>query len=228
MKTVALASLMTIVVVVAAPASAQMMPDAMTLLHNSYVEVEGGGVFEGRTKDKIAATGLGTSSSSASLDSDVLGGALVGYNLTPMISIEAEGLWTREHLSYSANDPIFGQGGAVRTYGGLANAKIGIPYTAQVMMFGITPYVAGGIGYGNVQYTGSNGVFTYQDDRNGFMWQGKAGLEIKTGQHLAFDIAYRYLEAPEYTTPGAFYNAGYSGVAKTHVQAASLGVKYLF
>jgi opacity protein-like surface antigen len=226
MKSVALASLIT--AAFAAPASAQMIPDAMTLLHNSYVEVEGGGVFEGRTKDNIAATGLGTSSSSASLNSDVFGGALVGYNLTPMISVEAEGIWTRQHLSYATNDPIFGQGGAVRTYGGLANAKIGIPYTAHFMMFGVTPYVAGGIGYGNVQYTGRNGNFTYEDDRNGFMWQGKAGLEIKTGQHLAFDIAYRYLEAPEYTTPGAFYNAGYSGVAKTHVQAATLGVKYMF
>jgi opacity protein-like surface antigen len=213
---------------IALPACAQMFPDPSTVLHNSYVEVEGGGVFQGRTKNNIEATGLGTSSQSTSLNSDVLGGALVGYNLTDMISVEAEGLWTREHLSYASNNPIFGQGGAIRTYGGLMNAKIGIPYTAQFMMFGVTPYIAGGIGYGNVQYTGRNGNFTYADDHNGFMWQGKAGLEIKTGQHLAFDIAYRYLEAPEYTTPGAFYNAGYSGVAKAHVQAATLGLKYMF
>jgi opacity protein-like surface antigen len=212
----------------ALPASAQMLPDVTTVIHNSYVEVEGGGVFQGRTKNQIQANGLGASAQSASLDSDVFGGALVGYNLTPMISVEAEGIWTREHLAYASNNPLFGQGGAVRTYGGLMNARVGIPYTAHFMMFGVTPYVAGGIGYGNVQYTGRNGEFTYADDHNGFMWQGKAGLEIKTGQHLAFDIAYRYLEAPEYTTPGAFYNAGYSGVAKAHVQAATLGVKYLF
>jgi opacity protein-like surface antigen len=213
---------------IALPAAAQMLPDIQTAIHNSYVEVEGGDAFHGRTKNQIGATGLGTSAQSASLNSDIFGGALVGYNLTPMISVEAEGIWTREHLSYASNNPLFGQGGAIRTYGGLMNAKIGIPYTAHFMMFGITPYVAGGIGYGNVQYTGRNGNFTYEDDHNGFMWQGKAGLEIKTGEHLAFDIAYRYLEAPEYTTPGAFYNAGYSGVAKAHVQAATLGVKYLF
>ncbi|MHB8283169.1 MAG: outer membrane beta-barrel protein [Caulobacteraceae bacterium] len=213
---------------IALPASAQMLPDLATVIHNSYVEVEGGGAFQGRTKNQIAGNGLGTSAQSASLDSDVLGGALVGYSLTDMISVEAEGLWTREHLSYASNNPLFGQGGAARTYGGLMNAKIGIPYTAHFMLFGVTPYVAGGIGYGNIQYTGRNGNFTYADDNNGFMWQGKAGLEIKAGKHIAFDLAYRYLEAPQYTTPGAFYNVGYSGVAKAHVQAATLGVKYLF
>lgn len=213
---------------IAVPASAQMLPDVATAIHNSYVEDEGGGVFQGRTKTQIGANGLGTSAQSGPLNSDVLGGALIGYNLTNMISVEAEGLWTRENLSYASNNPLFGQGGAIRTYGGLLNAKVGIPYTAHFMMFGVTPYVAGGIGYGNVEYTGRNGNFTYEDDHNGFMWQGKAGLEIKTGQHLAFDLAYRYLEAPEYTTPGAFYNAGYSGVTKAHVQAATLGVKYLF
>ncbi|MHB8285858.1 MAG: outer membrane protein [Caulobacteraceae bacterium] len=210
------------------PASAQMLPDVETVIHNSYVEVEGGGVFEGRTKNMISANGLGSSAQSASLNSDVLGGALVGYSLTPMISVEAEGVWTREHLSYATNNPLFGEGGAIRTYGGLMNAKVGLPYTARFMMFGITPYIAGGIGYGNVQYTGRNGNFTYEDDRNGFIWQGKAGLEIKTGRHLAFDIAYRYLEAPQYTTPGAFYNTGYSGLVRAHVQAATLGVKYMF
>lgn len=225
---IAVASSLIAALAIAHPAAAQMLPDPMTLLHNSYVEVEGGDAFSGRTKIGIAANGLGSSSQSTSLKSDIFGGALAGYKLTDMISVEAEGVWTRSHLAYAPNNAIFGQGGAVRTYGGLANARVGIPYNPHFMGFGITPYVAGGIGYGNVQYTGRNGDFTYQDDRNGFIWQGKAGVEVKTGRHIAVDLAYRYLDAPEYTTPGAFYGAGYSALAKSHVQAVTMGVKYTF
>ncbi len=215
-----------------APAYAQSWMDPATLLHHSYVEIEGGDTFQGHTRTDIAATGLGTSSNTGPLSDGIFGGALVGYSLTPNIAFEGEGVYTRTHLAYATENPLFGVAGATRTYGGLGNVKLSLPimtpYSFHALSFGVSPYIAGGIGYGNVQYTGVNGAFSYQDNEDGFIWQTKAGVEFKAGQHLALDIGYRYLESPDFTTPGAFHNTNYSGLVRTHVQVGTLGLKYNF
>ncbi len=94
------------------------------------------------------------------------------------------------------------------------------------MSFGFNPYIAGGIGYGNVQYTGRDGATSYRDDADGFIWQGKAGLDIKIYRGLGLDLAYRYLQSPDFHTSGAFQN--YSILSRTHVQAVTLGLRYGF
>ena len=216
----------------AAPAFAQNFLDPASLLHNSYVEVEGGDTFQGRTHTDIAATGLGTSSNSGSLSDGIFGGALVGFGLTKNIAFEGEGVYTRTHLSYPTQNPLFGTAGATRTYGGLGNVKLSLPittpYSFHALSFGVSPYIAGGIGYGNVQYTGVNGSFSYQDNQDGFIWQTKAGIEFKVGPHFALDVGYRYLQSPNFTTPGAFHGVDYSGLVRTHVQVGTLGLKYNF
>ena len=214
--------------IIASPAAAQNWWDPSNLIHNGYVQVDGGATFQGRTKVDIAANGLGTSDQSSSLQYNAFGDALAGYKITKNISIEAEGLYTRNRYADVPNNAVFGDGGAVRTYGGLGNVKVTLPYTMQVRQFGITPYLSAGVGYGEVRYTGVNGAFAYQSHEGGFLYQGKAGLEIKTGEHLAFDVGYRYLQLPGYNTPGSFENTNYSAFANTHVQAATLGVKYSF
>ena len=220
----------------AAPALAQSWYDPSTLLHNSYVEVEGGAAVQGRTKINIEATGLGSSSQSASQDTQAFAGALAGYRLAPGVAVEAEGVYSRDHLSYSPSNAVFGIGGATRTYGGLGNLKLSLPnppsFTAPLgpyaLPIAISPYISPGAGYGNVQYTGRNGAFSYDDDQDGFIWQAKAGVEISTGRHVAFDIAYRYLQSPEFTYPGSFNSPGYSALTRSHVQAVTAGLKYNF
>jgi hypothetical protein len=211
--------------VAAGTASAQTWYEPSVFLPKTYVELEGGATVEGRTKEHVSAYGLGATSGSASQKSDFFGG---GYKLTDVISLEAEGVYSRNHQYFAGGDPVLGAGGATRTYGGLANAKLGIPYSTHFMGISIEPYVAGGIGYGQVQYTGQNGISSYRDEQNGFIWQGKAGLEINTGSHIGFDIAYRYLTSPRYDTPGSFSNTGYSAQVQSHVQAVTVGVKYSF
>ena len=221
---------------IALPAAAQAWYDPANLIHNSYVEVEGGAATEGRTKIGIEGQGLGASAQSASQDHDFFGGGLVGYKLAPGIAIEGEGIYSRNRLSYSPTNAVFGVGGATRTYGGLGNLRFSLPKNPTFSMniashpikFGIEPYVAGGVGYGNVQYTGRNGAFSYVDDQDGLIFQGKAGIEFHFGEHIGFDISYRYLQSPDYTTPGSFVNTGYSALTRSHIQAATGGLKYYF
>ena len=212
---------------VAGSASAETWYDPAVFLPKTYVELEGGTTFGGRTKEQVSAYGLGASSQSASQSDDLFAGGLVGYQLTDIISVEGEGVYSRNHQTF-VGDPILGSGGATRTYGGLANVKLGVPYVTHFMGISIKPYVAGGIGYGQVQYTGQNGAYSYQDEQSGFIWQGKAGLEFNTGSHIGFDIAYRYLSSPRYDTPGSFSNTNYSAQIQSHQQAVTLGVKYSF
>ena len=220
----------------ALPATAQTWYDPSNLLHNGYVEVEGGAAFQGRTKIQIAATGLGSSSQSAAQDTKAFGGALIGYKLADAVAIEAEGIYTRNNLSYTPDNPVFGVGGATRTYGGLGNLRLSLPFTPTYTVplgshsfpIGISPYIAPGIGYGNIQFTGQNGIYNYSDNHDGFIWQGKAGVEVRTGSHIAFDIAYRYLQSPDYDRPGFFNSPGYTALTRSHIQAATVGLKYYF
>ena len=218
------------------PAAAQTWYDPSQLLHHAYVEAEGGLDFQGRTKTDIAATGLGSLEQSASQDSEFFGGGLIGYDLAPAVSIEAEGIYSRDHLSFGSNNPVLGSGGATRTYGGLGNLRFSLPftptYTVNMMShsipIGFKPYIAGGIGRGNIELSGQNGAFSYRDSQDGFIWQGKAGLEIRTGGHIALDVGYRYLESPDYDHPGSFNSPGYSAITRSHLQAATVGLKYYF
>ena len=156
--------------------------------------------MQGRSKIQITSTGAGASNQSTSQDKDFFGGGLVGYNLADGVSVEAEGVYSRNNLTYSPANAVYGIGGATRTYGGLGNLKFSLPFTPtytvplgfMTLPIGIKPYIAGGIGYGNVQFSGRNNATSYYEDQNGFIWQGKAGVEFRTGNHFGLDIGYRY------------------------------------
>ena len=225
---------------IALPAAAQTMsapasdsPSAtpwwnpMGYAHDSYVEIDGGTTFAGHSRITGSANGVGAFEAGDDLRPGVFGSAIVGHNLTPAIAIELEGVYARNHedsvpLSTFVGTPTTG---ALETYGALANVKLRIPYTYTYRGFGVTPYVAVGAGYGTSEYRLSDGVDARQ---NGLMWQGKAGLEIKTGTPVSFDVGYRYLAAPDYETPGAYYGVNSSAQVKSHVQAATIGVRYSF
>lgn len=219
----------------ALPAAAQSWYDPMTLLHNTYVEVEGGAAVQGRTKVDIQAVGLGSSYQSTSHSTDAFGGALIGYKLAPFVAIEGEGFYSRDNLSYSPSNAVFGIGGATRTYGGFGNLRLSAPIPAFTVPLGartfpirIEPYISPGIGRGNIQYTGRNGIYSYDAEHDGFIWQGKAGVEFRAGQHIGLDIAYRYIQAPNFNHPDAFNSANYSAYARSSMQVVTAGLKYYF
>jgi len=199
----------------------------MGYAHDNYAELEGGTTFTGRTTVDGSANGVGAYRFGDDLRGGQFWGVAVGHNLTPAIALELEGVYTRNHedsvpLSQFVGAPTTA---ALDSYGVLANVKLHIPYTYTYRGFGITPYVAAGAGYGVSDYIVSDSNAAHE---SGLMWQGKAGLEIKTASPLSFDLGYRYLGTPDYQTPGAYYGVNSSAEAKSHVQAATLGVKYTF
>ncbi len=236
MKVYALAAAVIAAASPALPAGAQAWYDPVTVFHHAYVEVEGGAAIEGRTKIDIAATGLGDSAQSASHSTDAFGGALIGYKPVQGVAFEAEGFYSRDNLSYSPNNPVFGIGGATRLYGGLGNLRLSLPFTPSYVVplgphsfpISVEPYIAPGIGRGNVEYAGRNGAFSYEADRDGFIWQAKAGVEFKAGDHIGLDIAYRYIQAPDFNHPDNFNSPGYTAFARSHLQAVTAGLKYYF
>ncbi len=235
MKAYVIAGALAVSAAWALPAAAQSF-SPYNLLHDSYVEVEGGAAVEGRTKIGIEAQGLGASSQSASQDHDFFGGGLVGVNIVNGLSLEGEGIYTRNNQYFSPTNAVFGTGGATRTYGGLGNLKLSLPFTltfnvplgAHSFTLGLKPYISPGVGYGELRYTGHNGAFSYDDNHTGVIWQAKAGMDFRFGEHFGLDIAYRYLQSPDYNRPGSFNSPGYSALTRSHVQAVTGGLKYYF
>lgn len=213
---------------IAMPAAAQGYGPAW--LHNDYVQLTGGDIFQGRTFAHVDVGGT-PGSSSDSLKDDVFGSLEYGHRLAPGLAIEVEGVYARTHED--------GAGLAVplttynvstfKTYGGLANLKLSVPQVDRYMPFGVTPYIAGGAGYGDVEYGGVNSSGGgFNADRAGFMWQGKAGLEVKMNPRLTWDIGYRYLEAPELDASGNLSGVAGSIKARSNIQAATLGLRLNF
>ena len=221
----------------ALPAAAQDWYNPSVILHHTYVEGEGGATVEGRTRIDIAATGLGSSEQSATHTNDnAFGGALIGYAPVQGVAVEGEGFYARDNLYYTPNNPVFGIGGAARLYGGVGSLRLSLPFTptftvplgAHSFPIGIEPYVAPGVGRGNIEYTGRNGAYSYEADRDGFIWQAKAGVEIKLANHFGVDIAYRYIQAPDFNHPDSFNSPGYTAYARSDFQAVTAGLKYYF
>ena len=148
---------------------------------------------------------------------------LVGYQLTPMIAVEGEGLEVRQ--SFRKID--VGQDLYARTYGGIANLKVQIPFLPKVGRFGIVPYAAGGVGYGDILH--SIQVFPYTArtlSHADMIAQARGGVEITTGTPLSFDIAYRYLHEPEHVVDGEIGGLSTSDDLRTHTQAVTVGIRY--
>ena len=220
----------------ALPAAAQDWYQPMTILHHAYVEGEGGATVEGRTQIDAAGTGLGSLEQSATHTHDAFGGALIGWAPVQGVAVEGEGFYARDNLSYSPSNPVFGIGGATRLYGGLGNLRLSLPFVPSFTVplgphafpIGIEPYVSPGIGRGNIEYAGRNGAYSYEADKDGFIWQAKAGVEIRAGEHFGLDLAYRYIQAPDFSHPDAFNSPGYTAFARSNFQVVTAGLKYHF
>ncbi len=187
--------------------------------------MQGGSTVQGATTQFNASggpTGAGTNQGSGHFRDGYFGSALIGHKIGPGLAIEGEGVYFFNNYN-RATEFFQGVAGDSRTYGGLANIRFSIPYDYRVSRFAITPYVAVGAGYGDIRTR-----LTDQYTNNaGFMYQGKAGFEVKTGTPVSFDLGYRYIQAPE---TNVNYTLGGTGSfsQRTHVQAATFGIKYTF
>ena len=216
---------------IALPAAAQGMgslTDPQTYLRGSYVELEGGSPFQGATTEFNSVPGEGTNKGSGHFQAGYFGAAIFGHKLAPGVSAELEGVYFKNRYDVATE---FAQqdAGHSRTYGGLANLKFSLPYDYRVTQrFAVVPYVAVGAGYGQTAYkTGYDGQTFLDDGQSGLLWQAKTGVELKTGTPVSFDFGYRYMGTPDYHQDSVG-EGGSSFQLKTHVQAATAGIKYSF
>jgi opacity protein-like surface antigen len=217
---------------IALPAAAQTaggLTDPMTYLRGSYVELEGGGSFQGATTEFNSPAGQIANQGSGHFRAGYLGGAILGHDLAPGVGVELEGLYLNNEYN-TATNITQGVYGHTSTYGGLANLKFSLPFDYHVTpRFALVPYAAAGAGYGQVRYhTGAGGVDFVNDTQDGFMWQAKAGVEVKTGTPVSLDIGYRYLETPDYHQDFLGAGGGSSFEMRSHAQVATVGLRYTF
>ena len=216
---------------IALPCAAQglgSLADPQTYLRGGYVELEGGSPFQGATTEYNSAQGEGSNNGSGHFQPGYFGGAIFGHRLAPGFAVELEGVYFKNR--YDTTTEFTQQAaGHSQTYGGLANLRFSLPYDYHVTRsFAVAPYVAAGAGYGETSYkTGYDGTTFLNDSQSGLLWQAKAGLEIKTGTPISFDLGYRYMGTPEYHQDAtAADNSSFQ--LKSHVQTATAGIKYTF
>jgi hypothetical protein len=218
---------------VALPASAEGLgglTDPQTYLRGSYVELEGGSPFQGATTEYNNVSGPnGQNTGSGHFQAGYFGGAIFGHRLAPGLAVELEGVYLKNRYD-DATEFTQQTAGHTQTYGGLANLKFSLPYDYHITpRFAVVPYVAVGAGYGETDYkTGYAGTTYLNDGQAGLLWQTKVGLELKTGTPISFDLGYRYMGTPDYHQDFQGADGAQSFQLKSHMQAATAGIKYTF
>ena len=212
---------------IALPASAQGF-DALLNPHlytdGAYVEAEGGSSFQGATTE-FNSTPNEDDKGSGHFRAGYFGGAIFGKRIAPGLALELEGIYLNNHYD-RATELFQGTSGSSRTFGGLGNVRLSLPYDYHVYRnFAVVPYVAGGIGYGGTRYQTSAPLDASQ---GGFLYQAKAGLEIKTGTPISFDFGYRYIGTPEFDRSFIGPGGQSSFELRGHTQVATGGIKYTF
>src|SRR5579862_5817167 len=144
---------------------------------SNYVQLNLGSGVAGPVSISGTASGVGSVSTDAHLKVGFFGSAMVGHSFGNGVSVEAEGYYGQNNvnsddLDAAAGEPLDAQ---VKAYGGFANLKLEAPKPFALGAFGVSPYVAGGVGYGGVH----GRVLGVTDSQGGFTWQVKAGLAFR-------------------------------------------------
>ncbi len=198
-------------------------------VQDNYVEGEAGSGFDGNLRLRGDALGnvgqvVAPFSTRSGLDAGYFGGLLVGHAFASgLLSLELEGVYTNNLSKPVRLDNFFIANHArVETADGFVNIKLSVPRTLPLYgRFTVSPYVAGGVG-GGWGRVGEDGGGHVSD--SGFVWQGKAGLDIHTGTPFVIDLGYRYIETPKIS----FSGPEDTGRFRTDVQVASIGLRYEF
>jgi opacity protein-like surface antigen len=218
----AIAGLSVLALSSASPLRAQDLP--YLSIHRLYVQGDGGASIAGAVEDHTYLPKV-TSKEDSGLHDNGYGDVIVGYQVNRVFAAELEGIYTQERfIKFGGLRDLH-----MQTYGGLANLKASVPILPRFGRFGFVPYVALGVGYGDVAF--SRATFPYSSGaltHEGLLAQGRGGVQITTGTPLSFDIGYRYLRTPEYDVTGVDAGKSASDDLRTHVQAITGGVRWSF
>jgi opacity protein-like surface antigen len=151
----------------------------------------------------------GGASANADLTAGFLGGGLVGHSFGNGVSVEAEMLYDQNGVKDAD--------ARIESFGGLANVKFEAPTHYKVMQTTVSPYIAGGVGYGQTQVNISGVSAT----KSNIMWQAKVGLAIHQSDKLTWDLGYRYLQLPS-------FDAGGGNKIDAYVHGVTIGLRWNF
>lgn len=192
-------------------------------LSGAYVEADVGAVLNGKLRADGHDVVLGPVALTESLRQGWTAGLLVGRRIaTSPVYVEAEGLYLNDAIRSDDINAALGVSAGLRTqtFAGLVNLKLEHPLTANVAGWSLAPYGALGVGYGQntlsilgADYAGS-----------GLVWQGKAGLALRSKGPVTWDLGYRYVRLPTFDTN----KLGLVARMKTDAQAVTVGVRYAF
>jgi opacity protein-like surface antigen len=148
---------------------------------------------------------------------------LVGRQIgaTP-VSIEAEALYLNDAIRSEDLNAALGTSAGLRvqSYGATANLKLERALPGAPGGLALSPFAAVGAGYGHADMT----ILGDHYAGDGFLWQAKAGLSLRTTAALSWTIAYRYVHAPTYNTD----KLGLAAKLENHAEGVSIGVRYAF
>jgi opacity protein-like surface antigen len=187
---------------------------------DNYVQLNLGSGFAGTVPVEAHDPGFGSVKVTEHFKPGFFGSALAGHNLGNGLSVEAEGYFYSNNIDTPTLDGLWGSplDVSARAYGAIANVKFETPHPVAG---GVSPYVAGGVGYGGV--SGQAGGVS--DSSGGFTWQLKTGLALHSSSRITWDLGYRYLTSAKYAID---LGGGSGGSVLGHVHTVSLGARFGF
>jgi opacity protein-like surface antigen len=187
----------------------------------TYVEGALGSSFDGRLRADGVDAILGPFAVKEDVKPGWMASLLVGRQLgASPVYLEAEGVYLANQVKTPDLDAAFGTplGVRSRVYGALANVRLAAPQPFAVGGLALSPYVAGGVGYGRTDIS----ILGDHYPGDGWMWQGKVGVSLQATPRLSWDLAYRYMRLPSFDTD----KLGLAAHFRPEVQAISVGVRY--
>jgi opacity protein-like surface antigen len=211
------------VIVAAAGAFALSISSAALAAPATYVELDAGALLDGQLNAKGTDIVLGPFELKEKHRVGGIFSGLVGRQIgaTPF-SVEAEGLYLNDAIQSDDLNAALGTSAGLRvqSYGGTANLKLEHALSATPGGFTLSPFAAVGAGYGHTDMTILGDHYT----GDGFLWQAKAGLSLRTSPSLSWNVAYRYVHVPTYNTD----KLGLVAKLENYADGISVGVRYTF
>jgi opacity protein-like surface antigen len=189
----------------------------------TYVELDAGALLGGRLHAKGTDIFLGPFDLKENHRQGGVFSGLVGRQIgTTPVAVEAEGLYLNNAIQSDDLNAALGTSAGLRVqaYGAVANLKLEHQLTGSPAGLALSPFAAVGAGYGHTDMT----ILGDHYAGDGFLWQAKAGLALRTSPALSWSIAYRYVHAPTYDTN----KLGLDAQLENDSDGVSVGVRYTF
>jgi opacity protein-like surface antigen len=188
-----------------------------------YAELDAGALLDGQLHAKGADIYLGSFDLKEKHHVGGIFSGLAGRQIggTPF-AVEAEGLYLNNAIASDDLNAALGTSAGLRvqSYGGVANLKIEHPLASVPGGLTLSPFAAGGVGYGQTDMT----ILGDHYAGGGLLWQAKAGLALRTSAALSWTLAYRYIHAPTYDTN----KLGLVARLENDADGVSVGLRYTF